>query len=263
MFVVAGQCLAASLVQPAGASAPVPDASVASEWVGQYQGVFDANGRMTIEASPAGTFRIVWSGGEDDAAGAATAADCMAVAKASLKDKTHLRADLVPFKDDNSGSELTAEDLKSLDVSPLDLAWSDKGLVRVSGTFPQCGLNVAMAGLYWRPADAASVVRLLSKEYDTCSHSGADMTACSRQESQRQDDRLNRDYKALLAKLSPAHRNVIRQAQRQWLTRRDRLCARSAGAAEALCIAGSTAARADDLEKLMRAGHVPVPGAAR
>lgn len=243
--------VAASVVQSAEAS-DSPAGGPAPEWAGAYQGMFDAHGSMTVESSSDGTFRVTWEGGADDAAGAATAADCTAVAKAIPKDKTHLRADLVPFGDKNGGG-LSAEDLKALEVTPLELSWAGNGLVRVTGDFPHCGLNVALAGLYWRSPPASSNARELSKEYESCARSATDAAVCAKQESQRQDERLNRDYKALAAKLSLPHRAVIRQAQRQWIAQRDKLCAAMSGSVDASCMARATAERADTLEALMKA----------
>lgn len=235
-----------------------PAEGAVPEWAGRYQGMFDAYGSMTVEPSSGGTFRVTWEGGADDGAGAATAADCSAVARATPKDKTHLRADLVPFGDKNGGG-LTEEDLKALEVLPLDIAWIGNGVVRVTGSFPHCGLNVALAGLYWH-SPPASAVRELSKEYESCSRSAADIALCAKQESQRQDERLNRDYKVLTAKLSQPHRAVVRQAQRQWITQRDKLCAASSARVDASCIARATAERADALEVLMKAASQPASG---
>lgn len=49
----------------------------------------------------------------------------------------------------------------------------------------------------------------------------ADMVVCADQEYQRLDQELNRVYAALLAEMTPAQAQSLRDAQRRWLSFRD------------------------------------------
>jgi len=49
----------------------------------------------------------------------------------------------------------------------------------------------------------------------------ADMVVCADQEYQRLDQELNRVYAALLAEMTPAQAQLLRDAQRRWLSFRD------------------------------------------
>lgn len=74
-----------------------------------------------------------------------------------------------------------------------------------------------------------------SPQYDACMNSGyaaqgsdAGMVDCINAETGRQDDRLNRVYRALMARLSPARRQKLRIAEREWITSRVKNCRREA-----------------------------------
>lgn len=79
---------------------------------------------------------------------------------------------------------------------------------------------------------------------------------CADAELTYQDDRLNRAYKALLANLDDLGKRGAIQAQRAWLTFRDKDCGARAGrfgsnagpATESACLMESTAYRAQQLE---------------
>lgn len=79
---------------------------------------------------------------------------------------------------------------------------------------------------------------------------------CADAELAYQDDRLNRAYKALLANLDDMDKRAAVQAQRAWLTFRDKDCGARAGrfgsnagpATESACLMVSTAYRAQQLE---------------
>ena len=67
-----------------------------------------------------------------------------------------------------------------------------------------------------------------SKQYGTCmDKSGATtmgMIECITEEARRQDARLNKAYKALMADLSPARQAQLQQVQRTWIKYRDANC---------------------------------------
>lgn len=83
---------------------------------------------------------------------------------------------------------------------------------------------------------------------------------CADAELTYQDDRLNRAYKALLANLDDLDKRAAIQAQRAWLTFRDKDCGARAGrfgsnagpATESACLMKSTAYRAQQLEDWRR-----------
>jgi uncharacterized protein YecT (DUF1311 family) len=56
------------------------------------------------------------------------------------------------------------------------------------------------------------------------------MTACSREEHQRQDASLNRVYRALLGRLPRSRAAQLRASQRVWLRNRDSDCLKKSGA---------------------------------
>ena len=83
---------------------------------------------------------------------------------------------------------------------------------------------------------------------------------CADAELAYQDDRLNRAYKALLAHLDDLDKRAAIEAQRAWLTFRDKDCGARAGrfgsnagpATESACLMKSTAYRAQQLEDWRR-----------
>jgi uncharacterized protein YecT (DUF1311 family) len=84
---------------------------------------------------------------------------------------------------------------------------------------------------------------------------------CAVVELERENARLNRTYKTLLAGLvQPADKNAMRAAQRAWIAFRDADCARDAldagrngGYASSLCEMEATSERADQLEAFIKA----------
>lgn len=96
--------------------------------------------------------------------------------------------------------------------------------------------------------------------YDACMKqsqgSAPKQQDCAETEFAYQDGRLNGAYKALLADLDDQDRHAAVEAQRAWLTFRDRDCAARAGrfgsdagpATESFCRMESTAYRAQQLE---------------
>ena len=69
----------------------------------------------------------------------------------------------------------------------------------------------------------------LSKQHAACMDKSGGTTMgmieCITTETQRQDARLNKAYKAVMADLSPARKKQLLEAQRAWLKFRDANCA--------------------------------------
>jgi uncharacterized protein YecT (DUF1311 family) len=67
-----------------------------------------------------------------------------------------------------------------------------------------------------------------SKQYDLCANKSEGVTVklreCLGDEFERQDKELNRIYKALSPKLSPANRLILQKSERAWITYRDATC---------------------------------------
>lgn len=86
-----------------------------------------------------------------------------------------------------------------------------------------------------------------------------DMIECIGSETERQDARLNHAYQALRSTLGTARRQQLQEAQRAWITFRDRNCAflfdpdggSIARVAASDCVLRMTAERAGELERLM------------
>ena len=92
--------------------------------------------------------------------------------------------------------------------------------------------------------------------------------ACTAEETDRQDARLNRVYKALLGRLSPGDRDGMRAAQRAWIAYRDgdrdmllddSMWGRDASATYGERILDRTIARADQLEAFITAHGLQAP----
>jgi uncharacterized protein YecT (DUF1311 family) len=68
----------------------------------------------------------------------------------------------------------------------------------------------------------------LSKLYAACMDKSGGVTAgmieCITAENQRQDARLNKAYKALMAELQPPRKTQLQEAQRAWIKYRDANC---------------------------------------
>jgi uncharacterized protein YecT (DUF1311 family) len=85
------------------------------------------------------------------------------------------------------------------------------------------------------------------------------MMDCIGAETQLQDDRLNRAYKALIVQLTAKRKAQLQQAQRAWITFRDANCgfyfdAEGGTLARVVandCVMTMTAARAKELENLL------------
>lgn len=99
--------------------------------------------------------------------------------------------------------------------------------------------------------------------YQTCLDASEGVTPdiqdCIAEEYDYQDQRLNAAYESLLKSLDSAARDRLRDEQRGWIAKRDAECAPSdePGQGELLemnsCSLRITAARADELEKMLAA----------
>jgi uncharacterized protein YecT (DUF1311 family) len=224
------------------------DHAAATAWSGRYVGIIDAHGELTIGPDP---LDLTLEGGGNDVLGAATPATCTVVGKITATTPSALRAELVPFK--RGDFDLDAQDIVQLKPAPLRVERLSEHVVRVSGEFPHCGLQTALSGLYWRSALASMKGARLSQEYEACAGAApSQATRCIDEEARRQDARLNRRYRELLALLPAQNRVDVRIAQRRWIEQRDRLC--SAAQIQRVCLAMTTAARADELETVAKAG---------
>ncbi|WP_322366878.1 lysozyme inhibitor LprI family protein [Pseudomonas sp. Teo4] len=93
--------------------------------------------------------------------------------------------------------------------------------------------------------------------------STAAMSACIQQERSLQDQRLNRVYKQLLAKLDAGQQKSLREVQRQWMAYRDGNCqfhVQASGGTMAqleggMCVLDMTRERAAELERVLSPGQ--------
>ena len=86
---------------------------------------------------------------------------------------------------------------------------------------------------------ASAVEARYSAAYRTCLATGdaakgvtSGMLDCNGTEIERQDARLNRTYRAVMARLAPPARAKLRASERAWIAERDRSCRRDSKAAE-------------------------------
>lgn len=102
----------------------------------------------------------------------------------------------------------------------------------------------------------------LSKQYSACMEKSngvtVEMVNCIGAETKRQDTRLNKAYKDLMATLSPARKKQLQDAQRLWVKYRDANCNFYADpeggtivqVTTSDCFMDATARRAKELEQL-------------
>ena len=121
---------------------------------------------------------------------------------------------------------------------------------------------LAASSVLVAPAAAQPSAPQLSASFAECmDKSGgvtAEMHACISAEHTRQDQQLNRNYKALMAELTPERKKQLQTAQRLWLQYRDANCqfyadpdgGTMAGIAAADCVLQMTASRARELADL-------------
>lgn len=118
---------------------------------------------------------------------------------------------------------------------------------------------LAASSLLIAPAAAQTGTVPLSATFQTClDKSGGvtfEMRECISAEYERQDLLLNRNYKALMADLTPERKKQLQTAQRLWIQYRDANCqfyadpdgGTAAGVAAADCVLQMTANRAREL----------------
>lgn len=91
----------------------------------------------------------------------------------------------------------------------------------------------------------------------------AAMTQCAIDAYTREDKLLNQTYKEVMAKLDPAHRKPLRQAQRDWIKYRDSHCKAEAASVQGgslygtvmnSCLAETTQARTKTLKAMGKRG---------
>jgi uncharacterized protein YecT (DUF1311 family) len=100
----------------------------------------------------------------------------------------------------------------------------------------------------------------LSKQYSVCMDKAGgkdgDMDECVSEEHARQDERLNKNYKALVAAASPAKKKKLVALQRLWIQYRDANCGIDYEPSEGgsldrlmyrMCLLSTTASRATEL----------------
>lgn len=117
-----------------------------------------------------------------------------------------------------------------------------------------CGWRAGLA------ADPAGPTPQLSACLDKAGGVTSEVLDCIGAETKRQDARLNRAYRALMAQLPAGRQKPLQEAQRAWLRFRDANCqfvADPDGGTMAVveandCFMSSTAARAAELEAFRR-----------
>ena len=89
-------------------------------------------------------------------------------------------------------------------------------------------LQIILAFAAAMPLVASAQESNLSKKYDACMDKSdgvtTDMMDCISAEIERQDVRLNRAYKSLMANLTPERKKQLQEAQRAWIKFRDLNC---------------------------------------
>jgi uncharacterized protein YecT (DUF1311 family) len=100
----------------------------------------------------------------------------------------------------------------------------------------------------------------LTKEFSACMDQSGGVTSamlsCMGAETKRQDARLNKAYKDVMAQLSPARKTSLQEVQRLWIKYRDANChfyadpegGTAASVNAASCVMTATAARSKELE---------------
>jgi uncharacterized protein YecT (DUF1311 family) len=124
------------------------------------------------------------------------------------------------------------------------------------------GCMLIVFGLLVNVAPVAAADKDMSKEYSTCIDKSNGVTSeildCISAEHERQDARLNENYKRLMSKLSPKRKEQLLEAQRAWVKFRDANCrfyydpecGSAAHLAGTDCMLQATADRATELKDL-------------
>jgi uncharacterized protein YecT (DUF1311 family) len=117
---------------------------------------------------------------------------------------------------------------------------------------------IALAAALLCTAGAASAQQGLSSKYTSCMDRAHDNTVqlgmCAQTEIVAQDGRLNKAYQQVMRQLTatPAKRDALRARQRSWLKARDYECNIDGDTFDQNCVVEKTAARADELERMIR-----------
>lgn len=122
-------------------------------------------------------------------------------------------------------------------------------------------LAAALVALAAPEADAQAR-RSIADEVDQCpGESNPELLQCAVGILDREDARLNRVYRAALARLASGRQATLRAEQRRWIKDRDESCAaffddtqygREASLRGTMCHAELTRDRADELERIAR-----------
>jgi uncharacterized protein YecT (DUF1311 family) len=100
----------------------------------------------------------------------------------------------------------------------------------------------------------------LTKQFSACMEQSGGVTVsmltCIGAETARQDTRLNKAYKDIIAQMSPARKKQLQDAQRRWIKYRDANCqfyadpegGTAASVNAASCVMTATAGRSKELE---------------
>ncbi|MDR3508476.1 MAG: lysozyme inhibitor LprI family protein [Caulobacteraceae bacterium] len=98
----------------------------------------------------------------------------------------------------------------------------------------------------------------LSADYGRCleraGRNTVQLAMCEQTEMAAQDARLNKAYKQVMGQLAkdPPKQSALRNEQRSWLKKRDYDCKLDQQTINSSCIVEKTAARANELEKMIR-----------
>jgi len=119
----------------------------------------------------------------------------------------------------------------------------------------------AVIGIVIASFSAHAAEPAVSKQYSACMDKSGGVTMgmieCITAENQRQDVRLNKAYKVLMADLTPARKTQLLEAQRAWIKFRDANCSfyldpdggTMARVSANDCVMTTTASRAVELEQ--------------
>ena len=128
---------------------------------------------------------------------------------------------------------------------------------------PASKVLVICLAILWNPQLLAAADANTTKEFSACMEQSQGVTPkmfdCLGNELDRQNARLNDNYKKLISKLSPNRKKMLRDAQRAWIKFREANCDfyfdRDGGSAARIaasdCSVTTTAARARELKNLL------------
>lgn len=120
---------------------------------------------------------------------------------------------------------------------------------------------MARAGMLLAALLAAAPAVAQPSEFDVCGREGSTVgiAGCLLRRAEAWDKRLNDAYAALQRRITPEQRDMLRSAQRLWISYRDANCAFYAAQegsihqiGHAECLRATTEARARELDAAMR-----------